>query len=194
MELFSTAYFGSIVYFKKIYQSHSPIIETKEHFIKQTIRTRCAILGANGKLQLSVPVKRINGNKTSIDEIIIDDQTPWRKQHWKSIESAYASSPYFEAYDLEIKNLILNKESNLITFNQEITNSIFQLLDLKKELLYTKEFQTENKANFLNFDFEKELEIPQYHQVFSDKSGFIGNLSILDLLFNEGPMARNWII
>lgn len=193
MDLFPTAYFGSIAYFRALVNAKNPIIETKEHFIKQTCRSRCTILGANGIQQLSIPVIRKNGSKTSIDEVEISDEN-WQKIHWKSIESAYASAPYFEAYDREVKALIFQKETNLLKFNQVITEEILSLLDLDFTVNFTEKYSAETcKKNHLAIDFEAATPIKKYIQVFSENSQFHSNLSILDLLFNEGPMARNWL-
>jgi hypothetical protein len=195
MEIFPTAYFGSIYYFKLLYQSQQPLIEAHEHFIKQTVRTRCTILGAKGIQRLSVPVIRKNGSKTEIDEVTIGQTEKWQKDHWKSIESAYASSPFFDAYDQEIKTMIYQQEENLIVFNKNVTQQLFELLDLNKEIDQTAAFiKTPETVDFRSFDFESSQKCKSYIQVFASKENFVPNLSILDLLFCEGPMARNWIV
>lgn len=191
MTVFPTAYFGSIGYFRKLLKAEDVNIEAKEHFVKQTLRTRCTILGANGRQQLSVPVEKPLGSKTPMDQLIISQTEKWQKDHWKSIESAYASSPYFEAYDREIKGLIYSEQRNLLRFNNEITHSILSWLQLQKDVRFTTEYSVfEN--DFRQFDFENEPEPKKYTQVF-DHGGFSNGLSILDLLFCEGPMARNFI-
>lgn len=195
MDLFPTAYFGSIAYYRLLVEANQPIIEAKEHFIKQTCRTRCSILGANGVQQLSVPVIRKNGSKTSMDEVQVSSTDNWQKVHWKSIESAYASAPYFEAYDREIKQIIFHKESNLLRFNQMLTKECLSLLDISLEVQFTHQYSADvAKKNYLNFDFEASIKTAPYFQVFSEEGSFLDNLSILDLLFNEGPMGRNWLL
>lgn len=195
MDIFPTAYFGGIYYFKELYQSGESRIESHEHFLKQTCRTRCTILSANGVHRLSVPVIRPNGSKTVISEVLISQKEKWQKDHWKSIESAYASSPYFESYDLEIKDLIYQKEENLLIYNTNITKEIYRLLDLNCTIQNTDEFEHTTKGkDFRAFDFEQSIEMKSYTQVFAEKEHFISNLSILDLLFCQGPFARNWIL
>jgi hypothetical protein len=192
MTVFPTAYFGSIGYFRELLKAEDVYLEAKEHFVKQTLRTRCTILGANGKQQLSVPVEKPLGSKTPMDQLIISQTEKWQKDHWKSIESAYAASPYFDAYDREIKGLIYSEERNLLRFNNEITQSILSWLHLQKDVRLTTEYSVfEN--DFRQFDFEKEPEPKKYIQVFNH-GGFSNGLSILDLLFCEGPMARNFIL
>ncbi|MES2799492.1 MAG: WbqC family protein [Bacteroidota bacterium] len=195
MTIFPTAYFGSISYFKSLCRAEFPLIEAKEHFMKQTCRTRCSILGANGEQQLSIPVFRKNGSKTAIDEVEISSAEQWQKIHWKSIESAYASAPFFEDYDRELKELIFQEETNLLRFNALVTEKVFALLDISFTCNFTEKFQGANKKNNLcSHDFELPAPIKPYFQVFSDRDEFKPNLSILDVLFNEGPMARNWLL
>ncbi|MDP5011774.1 MAG: WbqC family protein [Crocinitomicaceae bacterium] len=195
LAVFPTAYFGNIAYFAELAKSTSPIIEGKEHFVKQTIRTRCSILGANGIQQLSIPVIRPNGSKTLMEDVLVSETDPWKKIHWRSIESAYASAPFFEEYDQEIKQLIFQDETNLLRYNQRITEEILKLIDINLELGRTESYETYDKlVDFRMVDFESPIEIKKYIQVFVDSNQFSANLSILDLLFCEGPMARKWLI
>ena len=195
LAVFPTAYFGNIAYFAELAKSTSPIIEGKEHFVKQTIRTRCSILGANGIQQLSIPVIRPNGSKTLMEDVLVSETDPWKKIHWRSIESAYASAPFFEEYDQEIKQLIFQDETNLLRYNQRITEEILKLIDINLELGRTESYETYDKlVDFRMVDFESPIEIKKYIQVFDDSNQFSANLSILDLLFCEGPMARKWLI
>lgn len=195
MDVFPTAYFGNVMYFKNLVQSKNPFIETSEHFIKQTVRSRCTISSANGIQQLSIPTTRPNGSKSIISTVGISYDTHWEKDHWKAIESGYASSPYFEFYDKEIKELIFSKPTSLIEFNTTITNQILKWLDLKVQLNFTKEYQLDIQGiDYRAFQFDKRLPLEHYIQVFQSDKVFIPNLSILDLLFCEGPMARKWIL
>lgn len=195
MDLFPTAYFGSIYYFSEICHSKRPIIEAHEHFIKQTGRTRCSILSANGIHRLSIPVIRKDGSKTEMADVTISTTEKWQKDHWKSIESAYSAAPYFDAYDREVKELIYQPEVNLLKFNAQITKKIVSLLDLDYQFEQTTSFvHSTEDVDYRSTDFEAPVECNPYIQVFSEKSNFSTNLSILDLLFCEGPMARNWIL
>jgi hypothetical protein len=195
LAVFPTAYFGNIAYFAELARSTYPIIEGKEHFVKQTIRTRCSIAGANGIQQLSIPVIRPHGSKTLMEDVMLSETDPWKKIHWRSIESAYANAPFFEEYDQEIKQLIFQDETNLLKYNQRITQEIFQLLDINLALGRTESYETNNeRIDFRMVDFESPIEMKKYIQVFRDSNHFSTNLSILDLLFCEGPIARRWLI
>lgn len=195
MDLFPTAYFGPIAYYRFYVNAQHPVIEAKEHFVKQTIRTRCELLGPNGKQLLSIPVERINGNKTAIEDLrIVDDG--WRKIHWKTIETAYSSAAYFDYYGMEIKSLIEGNFTRLIDLNESIHQRVLSWLDLEIETNYTTEyhFNPTNDYRSTQFDTESDFIHPNYHQVFRQKDNCLQNLSILDLILNEGPMARKWIL
>lgn len=192
--VFPTAYFGSIAYFQALVHEQNVSIEAKEHFVKQTIRTRCSILVSNGLRYLSVPVVKENGNKTPMDRIRISYTENWQNDHWRTIESAYSSAPFFEHYGEEVKTLIFSKEENLMRFNEKITNTILDWLSIES---VTREFTSEfanAEHDFRTFPFDNRLDIKKYTQVFEAENGFIPNLSILDLIMNEGPMARKWLL
>jgi hypothetical protein len=193
--VFPVAYFGNIDYFRKLVASDEVIIETKEHFIKQTIRSRCVILSANGSLVLSIPIERINGSKTSMDLALISNEADWRKVHWKAIESAYSSAPFFDHYGPEVHELIYQTEASLVKFNSLITERIFEWLDLDKKLAFSSEYISPLEAiDFRNNEFDDCSDLEPYIQVFSPTNQFEPNMSILDLVFCEGPLARRWII
>lgn len=196
MDVFPTAYFGNITYFKSLVAAENPIIETQEHFVKQTLRSRCEISGPNGVQVLSLATTKKNGSKTSMKDVEIVSNS-WQKIHWKSIEAAYASSPYFDYYGEEILELIHSKTTSLIELNKLITNRILLWLDLDMALDYSDEYVEGTMQNdYRNDDFtlpEHET-FPPYTQVFESKDKCIKNLSILDLILNEGPLARNWIV
>jgi hypothetical protein len=193
--VFPIAYFGNIEYYRELLNATNPIIEVKEHFIKQTLRTRCEILTANGSLQLSIPVIRHMGSKTPIDEVLISNENDWRKTHWRALESAYSSSPFFDHYSMEIEELIYSQETNLIQFNLDILIRIDRWLSLNldykcSDSYISDEILIDHRSN----SFTSFKPIKPYRQVFSTNGEFTANLSILDLLFCEGPMARNWLI
>lgn len=193
--VFPIAYFGNIAYFQELVRAENPIIETKEHFVKQTIRTRCEIPTANGILQLTVPVIRKDGSKTFMEDVAISYDTDWRKSHWKAIESAYASAPFFEYYGMEVEELIYQDETNLVQFDLNCTQRILDWLSIDTTLKRSLEYSDSSSVHdFRSTDFSKPIEMRAYQQVFAKPSEFTANLSILDLIFCEGPMARNWLI
>lgn len=195
----STAYFPPISYFTFLAKSGKVFIEQMETFPKQTCRNRCEILTAAGKMKLVVPVSKPSGNHTLTREIIISYRENWPLHHWKSIQSAYRSSPYFNYYEDVIGPLFGMKEQRLIDHNHKILNALLKILGLNPEIEFTADYFHEpegltdlrrkisGKKKITGRDF-----LP-YPQVFNYKTGFIPDLSILDLLFNLGPEANAYL-
>ncbi|MEG2321387.1 MAG: WbqC family protein [Bacteroidales bacterium] len=204
--LLSTAYFPPIEYFIAIANSNATLIELEETYQKQSYRTRCHINSGNGLLVLTVPVLRDKGDhKIPIKEIKIDYSKPWILQHKRAIEAAYMSSPFFEYYVDDIFPILDKKEPFLFNLNSSIISAIISLIGLKNNISFTDNYiKTQNEgildlreqihpkhrgASLLQ---KMEIEKP-YYQVFTNKQGFIPNLSILDLLFNEGPNSISFL-
>jgi len=198
--LLSTAYFPSIRYFSKLASYPEIYIEQHEHFIKQTYRNRTIILGANGPISLIVPVEKGRGPKIKIKDLRIAYDEEWQRNHWRTIFSAYNSSPFFEYYADELEPFFRTKHEFLFDFNQSILEVLLEILELKVILNQTVSFEQIPK-NCMNFrekinpkahqnTIDQQFEPQPYTQVFSEKFGFIPDLSILDLLFNEGPSAH----
>ena len=192
--LLPTAYLAPISYYAILLQYLNCEIESHEHFIKQSIRNRCEIYSANGKLRLTIPKKRKGSSKTIIKHIEISYKDNWQKEHWNSIVSCYNSSPFFEYYKDEIKPFFQQKETYLIRFNTKLQELILSFLKETPSYTYSKKYK--HKGNFTDLRNYKFLtqKIIKYNQVFMEKNNFIPNLSILDLLFNLGPESRDYLI
>lgn len=191
--LLSTAYLPSISYFQKIASSQIVLIEKHEHFVKQTHRNRCSILGSNGVQVLSVPLINTH-EKTLISEKQIAYKENWQHRHLRSIESAYRNSPYFIYYADELKVFYEHRFEFLFEYNTEILKTLLKLLKIKTEIAFTEEFQKEVGQDLRNdLSGGSKTYLKPYTQVFSDKHGFQKDLSILDLLFNTGPDWNKYI-
>lgn len=192
-----TAYFGSIAYFKEVAKHEKVYIEAKEHFPKQSYRNRCDILGANGISTLSIPTKKHSGSKTPTDEVLLSVDENWQKRHWRSIMSAYQSAAFFDYYSIEVYEILFSEETNFLKFNMNIAQRILDWLDISTELILTDKFQPviENDPRSLLTDknLNQELLPSPYIQVFPSDESFTMNLSILDAVMCEGPIARNLI-
>ena len=199
--ILSTAYLAPIQYYSKLLKYDEALIEVYENYPKQTYRNRCSIYGANGLLDLSIPVKKIE-TKTKTKDIKIDYVTNWQKLHWKSIESAYRSSPYFEYYADEFLPFFTTKTDFLIDYNLALQNLITIIIGIEVQIKNTDKYIVYNelavsdyrelinpKKKFIDLDFKQ----PEYTQVFSTRFSFIPNLSIIDLLFNVGPDSLTYL-
>ena len=188
-------YFGNLDYFSHFVSDSELWIDDCEPYIKQTYRNRMRILGANGPLDLSVPVKSTKGKTIPISQIEISYDEDWQLNHWRSIKSAYRSSPFYEEYEDEIKSIIFGNYNTLLDLNKIITDRLVDLLNLNSILNFTSELKLPSKYKDYRAHFKpsksKELEnYKPYQQVFNYKFEFVPNLSILDLLFNEGPYSK----
>lgn len=208
--LFSTAYFPPIEYFAKIAEglTLSPddvkpsviYLEACEHYQKQSYRNRCKFYAENGMQTLSFPIVHENGTYSlPITEIRIDWSTPWLVQTQRAISSAYESSAYFDYYKDELFDLMDSRPETLFEFNLRIMRFFLDKTGIKADIRFTEEY-TPSGSDIYGEDLrevihpkmvnsilgELGLEKP-YFQVFARKHGFISNLSVMDLLFNEGP-------
>lgn len=194
--IFQPLYFGPVYQYKKILEAKEVVFEVQDNYQKQTYRTRQHIYGANGFLSLNIPIIHGKGVRQKTKEVRIENKFPWQKNHFKSLENAYRSSPYFEFYEDDLSKLYSKEYTFLIDFLFDSIDFIWAHLPLEKPYQKTKEFQLEYPENvdmrhLANAKDKSTYQVPSYIQVFENKHGFIPNLSILDLLFNEGPNAAN---
>jgi len=190
--LLPISYLGPIEYYAFLIQKKC-IIESKEHFVKQSLRNRCRIYGANGLQTLTIPKQRKSSDKTLISKTEISNNQNWQKSHWQSIVSAYNSSPFFEYYKDELEDFYTSEFHYLFNFNLQLTHKILQFLQEEKEIKITEDYQHNFKGTDLRNSKFNSLITQEYKQVFSPKNGFTPHLSILDLLFNLGPETTSYL-
>lgn len=169
--------------------------EQNENFPKQTYRNRCNIYGANGKLSLIIPISH-NG-KRKLSEIQISHRENWQSLHWKSIKTAYQSSPYFEFYENRLEEIFQFKTEALIDFNLNALKIIQNILKTEKAYSLNSEYvKNPPKVDFrekFSAKQDPEFEMEEYYQTFSEKMGFLEDLSILDLICNKGPESLTYL-
>ncbi len=194
--LLPLSYFGPIEEYALLAQNDKVIYETKEHFVKQSYRNRCHIYGANGEMRLTVPLVMKSREKTPMDKIKVSYSDKWQAQHWKTIVSAYKNSPYFVHYEEDLLNFFLTEFEYLIDLNKAAQDIILKHNRVSVEIEQTIEFHLEQENDYRQIIHPKKSPFtlnPRYIQVFEDKHGFQPNLSILDLLFNEGPASNIYL-
>lgn len=212
--LVTTTYFGPIQWYQKLNRYKTCYIERYDNFVKQTYRNRCVIATANGTQKLTIPVEGTDekGGKILDRDIRISDHGNWRHLHWNALSSAYGESPFFEFYADDLRPFFERRWTYLYDFNWEITLKICELLDIQPDIHPTTDYLPEEKSDesgnlsFLRSDGtadfrsairpkhplpDPSFEPQPYYQVFRQKKeqAFMPNLSILDLLFNEGNEA-----
>ena len=192
------SYFAPVIHYAAMARAGTVLFEVDDNFQKQTYRNRCYIYGANGSLMLNVPLRHKNHSRKTRD-MRIDYSTDWRKLHLKSLQAAYRASPYYEFYEDEIDAIFRQKFDYLLDLNLYILERMFQLLNMdipySKSDVYQEQYDGFTDLRCLiNAKSGKVYGLQPYIQVFSSKMGFIENLSILDLLFMEGPHAMEYLI
>ena len=196
--LVSTAYMGPVEYFSVIFRANEISIEREENYLKQTYRNRCYILSAHGPQFLSVPVYLGSLHKTPIKDIKIDYSKRWQQVHLRAITASYNSSPYYEFYFENVEKIILHNHQFLLDLNMELTMAVLEILKIRKILSYTTYFEPvmNNKCDFRYKISPKNKSlfcVKKYSRVFSTGKDCIPGLSIMDLIFNMGPVAIDYL-
>jgi hypothetical protein len=191
-------YFPSISHFTVMAQSESITFEIEDNFQKQTNRNRTYIYSPNGIQLLNIPVKHSKNAHQKTKEIQIENEFDWQKQHFKSLEAAYRSSPFFEFFEDDIRPFFEKKHQFLMDLNFEALDIVSKCLRMKLEYATTTEYFHETDTDISDFRAlangkKDNNRFETYTQVFDDKHGFINNLSVLDLLFNEGKFAMEYL-
>lgn len=191
--LIPISYWGPVSYFMQIVHSDLIVLEGYEHYPKQTYRNHCIIFGANGPQKLTVPILKGKELKVYSKDIQIDYAMPWQKIHWKAIQSAYNGSPYFQFYMDDIEKIYTKCYKFLFDLNQDCLRWLMETFHLNITISMTMEFIKIVESDLIDLrnvpysNISDNSQFQHYRQVFEPKLGFYENLSILDLLFNNGP-------
>lgn len=195
--LLHPTYFPSISHFVAMAKADTVTYEMEDNFQKQTNRNRMYIYSPNGIQLLNIPIKHSGDHHQRTKDVKLETAFDWQKQHFKSLEAAYRTSPFFEYFEDAISPIFTKKHTFLMDLNLETIAIVTKCLGIKNDFGVTKEYFHE-VPNFVdqrllaNGKKDKAVFEP-YTQVFGEKHGFINNLSILDLLFNEGRFALDYL-
>lgn len=194
--LIESQYFPPISFYKTLIEVDILKIERYEHYQKVSYRNRCYIAGPNGVILLSVPLTKGKNQRTIMKDVRISNEEKWQGLHWKTLTSAYRRSPWFEYFEGELETLYERKFEFLLDWNMACFEWANKVLGLEKEVDLTGSFvkSYDPAAGILDqrdvmVPGKSAGEHPVYTQVFGERTGFVPNLSILDLLFCEGKRA-----
>lgn len=180
-------------------QAEKVVMEIHDNYQKQSYRNRTYINTANGALTLTIPIKHnITDGHKKTSEALIENNFLWQRQHWRSIQISYRSSPFFEFYEDDLKVLFEENYQNLMQFNIIGTKLLMELIGISPEIGTSSSYEKEtNFPDYRHLSLAKSSNssfvIPKYNQVFEDKNPFNPQVSVLDLLFNKGPEAASFL-
>lgn len=197
--LLHPTYFPSISHFAAMIQAEKIMFEVEDNFQKQSNRNRAYIYSPNGLQLLNIPIKHSKGSHQKTKDIQVDTDFDWQKQHFRSLEMAYRSSPFFEFFEDDIRPFFEKKHRFLMDLNFETLDIVTKCLRIKLDYTTTTEYihdidpSTIKDYRYLADGKKDTSSFDTYKQVFDDKHGFLNNLSILDLLFNEGKFTVDYL-
>jgi hypothetical protein len=196
--LIHPSYFPSILQMAAVSQAKNVVLEVHGNYQKQTYRNRMYIAHNNGRLLLNIPIKHNRvGNQKHMHSVVIENDFPWQSHHWKSIQTAYRTSPFFEYYEHDLQHIFSKPVSNLLDLNIQVFNSLCDILGIETVISKTKEYEqlpkTLDLRSLIEVKSDTNYSFKNYTQVLQEHHGFLPNLSVLDLLFNEGPNALNYL-
>ena len=188
--LLPSLYLAPVSYYVRLAQCGEVFVEQYENYQKQTLRNRCRIASPNGVLPLTIPVVKPDTPKVLMRDTRISDHGNWRHLHWQALTSSYRRTPFFEFYADDFRPFYERKWEFLVDFNMALQETVCRLMDINVTVTRTASYYGDSQLSILNFQFStfnSPLPPPPYYQLFSDRHGFMADLSIVDLLFNMGP-------
>jgi hypothetical protein len=200
MSLFIPTYFSPISQYSEIVKSNSVVFEMEDNFQKQSYRNRCYIYNSNGKQLLNIPVKdkyKGSSQRKKTKDLLVDNDALWQDHHLKSLQTAYRTSPFYEFYEDDLLSIFTKKYTFIQDVNIDTFLFISDALQISQQYSKTGEYIVKTTEKDLRelADVKKQPQkfVDSYVQMFDDKHGFIPHLSILDLLFMEGPNAISFL-
>jgi hypothetical protein len=193
-------YLPSIHYLKTIKNAQKLHVEAFENYQKGSYRNRCLLPSSNGVLTLSIPLQKGKNQHTPIQLVLMANELPWKREQWKTIKSIYRSAPFFEVYELELGQLLMNDTPYLFEYNWNLLRWLLKQFNISTTLVKTEAFQAVPALHLTDLRNQltpkkefAEREFIHYFQLFEDRIGFQSNMSALDLLFMCGPESGAYL-
>lgn len=202
--LLELQYLPPIQYFTKFFQYENVVIEQHENYGKRSFRNRCQIATSHGIQRLSIPLKKGKNEQQAICKVAITYDENWQKNHWAAILAAYGNAPFFEHYEGYFRPFFNQQFDLLFDFNFNLLKTILPVLGIQKIPSVSTSFEKTTSGRLVDFRnqitpkavstlADPHFEAMKYAQVFEEKTGFLPNLSILDLIFCTGPQAPYYL-
>lgn len=191
--VFCLHYLPNIEWYCHFIRFDHVVLEKHENFVKSSFRNRCDIYGANGCLTLSIPVAGGRDHHRLYAETKVFNTSNWQRVHWNSIVSAYGKAPFFDYYAPQLQVHYQKAWESLFDFNLQLLLQLNTILKIGTPITFTESFKKELSNGITDCRNLKPLILSRYYQSFENLHGYIPNLSILDLLFHEGPLAVNYL-
>lgn len=202
--LLHPTYFGPVSEWIAIVKADKLVFENEDNYQKQTYRNRLYIYDSNGKLGLNIPIKHSSSlgldtnGRQKYKDVQISNDSDWQTQHWRAFKASYQTSPFFEFFEDELYPLYHQEFKFLMDFNYKCMNFVADCLRIGFDFEKTEEYFLEptgiRNLRPLVEAKRKPAQIQAYNQVFEEKKGFLTDLCILDLLFNEGNNAHPYLM
>jgi len=188
--------FPNISWWRQAVKADTVLFDGGEHFQKMSYRNRYRISGANNSILLSVPLADGRNQHTPMNEVRIHNEERWQVQHWRTLVSVYKRSPYFDHYADSLRPLFETSFINLADFNRAGILWVTQQLKLDFKVEETNVYLADYPGDVTDLRNAKnaDVRLPKYYQIFEDRIGFVADLSILDMIFSEGPGAGGKLI
>lgn len=202
--LLHPTYFGPVSQWIAFVNAEKVTFENEDNYQKQTYRNRMYIYDSNGRLTLNIPIRHSSAlglhtkGKQLYKDVQIENEFDWQTQHWRAFKASYQTSPFFEFYEDELSPLYDRKFKFLMDFNYRCMEFVADCLQINFDTTKTNEYilkpeDVKDYRKLVNAKSNHAVELEKYTQVFDEKHGFLSNLSILDLLFNEGNAALSYL-
>ncbi|MDR3681107.1 MAG: WbqC family protein [Flavipsychrobacter sp.] len=190
--------FPNLNWWAQVAQATEVCFDRAEHFEKMTLRNRYHVAGANGVIQLSIPLVHGRNQRTAMRDVQISHSEKWQQNHWRTITSVYRRAPYFEHYEHSLQDIYKQQYHSLVEFNLGTIEWLKAQIGFTFQVIVADTFIKDYGKEYIdvrNIRSDKTLDphFPTYYQLFADRNGFAPNLSLLDLLFSEGPYTGIWI-